>query len=144
MERKKTSDWFGLIRGLWKSVVFTAAFYTAGILIFSGLIHAGLIPWTFRSMLLYALSALAAFGAAAVSTLFIRHQRMPKGILSQVFFLAVLLLTGMLAFEAQTNWLSLGITALVMLLSAVLAILLFGGGKKKKFKKNATIRLKKR
>ena len=61
-----------------------------------------------------------------------------------MIFLAVLLLTGMLAFEAQTNWLSLGITALVMLLSAVLAILLFGGGKKKKFKKNATIRLKKR
>ena len=144
MEKKRSADWKEILRSAWKSAFVTAAFYGAAILLLAALVHFGVLPWHFRLGLLYGASGAAAFGAAAISLLFTRHQRMLTAMLSQALFVAALVIVGTFIFNMQADWLRLGWTILVMFSSAAAAIALFGGRKIKKFKKNTPIRLKKR
>ena len=144
MEKKKRPDWTEIAGAVWKALLLTLALFILGILALSALIYRGAAAVEMIPFLLYAVCGVAAFGATAFLSVFSRRQLLLKGALTQSVFLAFLLLFGMLAYESVTDWLGLGITAVVAVLSTMAAVLLLGKRKKKNFQKNAAMRLKKK
>ena len=144
MEKKRKPDWIDIFSAVWKAVLAALVLFGLGIFALSALVYNGTAGLESIPYLLYAVYAVAAFGATAFLPVFSRGQLLLKGLLAQGIFLVLLLFLGLSIYATEVNWLRLAAAAGAALLSTVAAVLLFGKRKKKNFRKNTTIRLKKK
>ena len=144
MEKKRKPDWIDIFSAVWKAVLAALVLFGLGIFALSALVYNGAAGLESIPYLLYTVYAVAAFGATAFLSVFSRGQLLLKGLLAQGIFLVLLLFLGLSIYAAEVNWLRLAAAAGAALLSTVAAVLLFGKRKKKNFRKNTTIRLKKK
>lgn len=154
MEKRKKAaersmDWNGMGRAVLMGVAAAGVLFFAGLLVMSALISRGVVPMAQLPAALCAVYALEAFGAAAFLALLQKRKILPAALLAQAVLFAVLLLLGMLFYEAQTSWLQMAAAMLAAALATLAAVALVGGkGKKgktgKNFKKNSPRRLKRK
>lgn len=149
-KRKQTAeravDWNRMLQTTLRGVAAAAVLFAVGLLTASALISRGIVPAAQLSVVLCVVYAAEAFGATAMIALVQKRQILAAGLLTQAVFLGILLIFGMLLYEAQVNWPQLAAAALAACLaSAAAAALLSGKGKKRNnFKKNGHRRLKKK
>lgn len=144
MEKKRKPDWIDIFSAVWKAVLAALVLFALGVFALSALVYNGAAGLESIPYLLYAVYSVAAFGATAFLSVFSRGQLLLKGLLAQGIFLVLLLFSGLSIYAAEVNWLRLAAAAGAALLSTAAAVLLFGKRKKKNFRKNTTIRLKKK
>ncbi len=144
MKKNKSVEWTDIFHGIWKIFLVAVILFVLGILGASTLIYQEIVPLSYTSFLVYAVVAWTAFGTSICAILMVSHHALPKTLITEMMILALLLLSGMLSEETATDWIALAISLVVAVLTSVVTVLSFGGIKKKKFKKNASIRLKKR
>lgn len=103
MEKKKSSDPAELLRAAVKGLIVMAVLFAAGVLFSAALIYRGVIPMEYARILLWASVAAAAFGSTVFCALRQKRPVFLTGVLVQGIFLAVLVLSGMLAWESMTD-----------------------------------------
>lgn len=143
MKKNKNMDWANVFHNTWKIFAAVLIFFILGILVASMLLYHEIVPLIYVNILLYAVIAWTSFATTMFAIFTVHHYTFQKVLIAQAIVLALLLFIGMLSMEMSVNWLSFGMSLIVAIIVSVITLTAFGGIKKKKFKKNASIRLKK-
>lgn len=144
MEKKRKPEQGEAFAAVCKTALAALVLLAVGIFALSALVHAEIVGAESIPYLLYAVYAAAAFGATAILLLYSQKQLLLKGLIAQGVLLGLLLLFGIVLYGTSVDWIRVAVAAGITFFAVAAAVALFGKRKKKNFRKNTTIRLKKK
>ena len=144
MEKSLKRECGTFFYGTCKMILLTLIFYVGLSGILGAIVYSGRLELSNLDLGLSAETLLSAVLVGAVGSSLLGRRAFYEALSAQSSFQCALFIAGALCFDAEMQWFNFLIRLVLAVIGCFFGSLLFKNTKKKKFKKNSSLRLKKR